>query len=269
MIGALPFIPPSPANPYVGAQATGAARASLQRALDNYKTGHINLPAQPAGSELHRSDTLSFGESHASELSSIASSPGIPSTPPHSDKPLSDAPPKLAEDAPSTQGPSMPINPADLNQAPAAIPTPASGDSGHHSPLADVPTQSNSSNTPTVAETGVPLSAGASGPGPVSGSLLDLKHDAAPGNVPPPAAEAAQRFESAAEEKKRLEAAYSAAPASGQASTSVEVQHESAEEEKKRLEREEREKLLRNPTGHDDGASGKEHDEDLPPYQDM
>ena len=80
IIGALPFVPPSQTSPYTGAQATGAARASLQRALDNYKTGHINLPHQPSGADLHRSDTRSFGETHASELSSIASgatSPGI------------------------------------------------------------------------------------------------------------------------------------------------------------------------------------------------
>jgi hypothetical protein len=81
--------------------------------------------------------------------------------------------------------------------------------------------------------------------------------------VPPPAGEAPQGFESAAEEKKRLQAAYTATPASGQ------IQQESAEDEKKRLEREEREKLLRKPTGDDGDASGKERDEDLPPYQDM
>ncbi|KAJ3481131.1 hypothetical protein NLJ89_g12233 [Agrocybe chaxingu] len=65
IIAALPAIPPSPSSPYLGAHTTGAVRASLQRALDNYKTGHINLPPQVAASDLTRSDTQSFGESHA------------------------------------------------------------------------------------------------------------------------------------------------------------------------------------------------------------
>lgn len=221
------------------------------------------MPPQLSGSDLHRSDTRSFGESHASELSSDVTSPGIPSTPPQSGKPLSDTP---AEHVPSMQGPSTPINPADLNQSPAVIP----GD-GTHQSLPDAASPLNSGSLPTVAETGVPVAAGASGPGPASGSLLDLKHNVAPGNVPAPESQAPPRFESAAEEKKRLEAAYSEAPVSGkqpQANSSADAQHESAEDEKKRLEREEREKLLRKPTGND-GASGKEPDEDLPPYQDM
>ena len=81
---ALPLIPPNPGE-YKGGPATAAVRASLQRALDNYKTGHINLPTL---TELSRSDTQSFGESHKSELSSMASQdslstvPGIPLTPP-------------------------------------------------------------------------------------------------------------------------------------------------------------------------------------------
>ncbi|KAG9314416.1 Eisosome component PIL1-domain-containing protein [Chiua virens] len=50
------------------AQVTAAAKGSLQHALDNYKPGNVNLNLQ-TGADLARSDTRSFGESHASELS--------------------------------------------------------------------------------------------------------------------------------------------------------------------------------------------------------
>jgi hypothetical protein len=265
----LPSIPPSQSNPYSGAQATGAARASLQRALDNYKTGHINLPHQLSGTDLHRSDTRSFGESHASELSSIASddaSPGIPSTPPHSENPFSDdaattAPKPAEQDVHSVVSP---INPAALNQSPATIPT---GDSAQQpSSVGASESALFTSNAPTIAETGIPVTAGAAGPGPATGSLHDVQPNVAP--APAPGNETAEKYESAEAEKKRLAAAYSRAageqPTDTGASTS---QNESAEDEKKRLEREERERLLRNSTG-DDGASGKDHEE-LPPYHDF
>ena len=86
IIGALPTLPPTTVNPYAGAQVTAAARASLQHALDNYKPGQVKLDLQ-VGGDLSRSDTRSFGESHASELSSLApvgqdSHPGLSLTPP-------------------------------------------------------------------------------------------------------------------------------------------------------------------------------------------
>ncbi|KAF9044744.1 hypothetical protein BDZ89DRAFT_1108995 [Hymenopellis radicata] len=117
-------MPPSAESPYLGAAATGAARASLQRALDHYKTGHINLPPQLAGSELNRSDTRSFGESHASELSSMSSDgsditraaqPGIPMTPPGQSK-GPDTVPEKTFPAPSSPPPAT----APLSSSPPA-----------------------------------------------------------------------------------------------------------------------------------------------------
>jgi hypothetical protein len=81
-------------------------------------------------------------------------------------------------------------------------------------------------------------------------------------NEPAPAV---QKYESAEEEKKRLQATYSQQQTSADAGTSA-PQHESAEDEKKRLEREERERILR---GSSASNEGKDHDEDLPPYQDL
>ena len=229
------------------------------------------------GTDLHRSDTRSFGESHASELSSIASeitSPGIPSTPPSSTKPLSHAPaavPKPAEHVlPNVdQGHVPPINPAALNQSLAPIPGASLGDGAPQPSPPPVVASLIPANSPTVAETGLPVAAGPAGPGPASGSLRDIKHNVAPGS------EAVQKHESAEEEKKRLQAAYSQAAAPAQQphlGSSVSAgtptsHHESAEDEKKRLEREERERLLRSNTGNRDGASRKDGEEDLPPYQ--
>ncbi|KAH7931061.1 hypothetical protein BV22DRAFT_1124457 [Leucogyrophana mollusca] len=284
IIAALPLVPPSPTNPYTGAQATGAARASLQRALDNYKTGHINLPPQSPASELSRSDTRSFGESHASELSSIASAstsdlihPGIPVTPPATDST------EKARDVSR----SPPIDPSVLNQSPAPIPSPGP-QAAAPVPVAatsttDLPPVSIPGATPTVAETGVPVSAGASGPGPASGSLRNLraasesagpKSGGLPGNEPDDLYGQEVKPESAADEKKRLEReererVLAAAPAASQSPPGA---FESAEEEKKRLEREERERVLAGgggsaPAADKDGA--KADGDQLPPYQDI
>ncbi|KZS93099.1 hypothetical protein SISNIDRAFT_411831, partial [Sistotremastrum niveocremeum HHB9708] len=47
ILNALPSIPPSAESPYTGARTTASTRASLQRALDNWVTGHINVPSLP------------------------------------------------------------------------------------------------------------------------------------------------------------------------------------------------------------------------------
>jgi hypothetical protein len=305
VIQVLPSTPPSAAQPYAGAQATGAARASLQRALDNYKTGHINLPSGSLlSADLNRSDTRSFGETHASELSSINSESvhTVPMTPPSHNRPLS--PQQGASQSPE------PIDPKTLNQATASIPALSTSPMG--SSNVDAP-----ASMPTVAETGVPLSAGAGGPGPASGSLHDIKGASSsagprsgglPGSVSqvPGYGQQGPRFgagggtgkyESAEDEKTRLQkeerervlASSSALPAgkanfesaeaekkrlereererllaSGSTAAAAKPANESAEDEKKRLEREEREKVLR--------ASGNQSEdqpeEDLPPYQD-
>jgi hypothetical protein len=242
--------------PYTGGPSTGATRASLQRALDNYKTGHINLPVQEVSeSDLSRSDTVSFGESHASELSVINSESSLSAanvTPLSSSKPLPSSP------SPQLQGP--PFNVANLNLSPAPL------------PISEVDTVSDPAQTlpPTIAETGISVAPdSSSNPGPSSGSLLDLKGQGSTPSATPVVE--GQKYESAEEEKKRL-AATSLQQTSTEAAAPVEVapafqgpsqvaatiatpQSESAEEEKKRLEREERDQ---NPG----------QDEDLPPYED-
>ena len=267
IIAALPAIPPSTANPYTGGQSTGAVRASLQRALDNYKTGHINLPPQGSESDLSRSDTVSFGESHASELSSINSESSFS---PANVTPLSAAKPLPSSASPQVQSP--PIDVANLNLTPASIPAVEN--------IPDPVQTSPAAVTPTIAETGIPVTADDSNPGPSSGSLLDIRNkESAPSASP---VVESQKYESAEEEKKRLAAA-SLQQTSAEAVAPVEVapaaqgpsqvaatataaipQSESGEEEKKRLEREERDKLLR---GGDQDPSSKSQDEDLPPYE--
>lgn len=302
VIAVLPVLPPSEKSPYTGAQATGAARASLQRALDNYKTGHINLPPQVAGSDLGRSDTRSFGESHANELSSMASGssdvstaihPSIPMTPPleaskeqvqvpeNTFAPPTSAPPSSfpshlsshSAAAPKSQSP--PIDPTHLNLSPAPIPASSPESTPSSTAPISIPNPEKAVTnlppiTPTVAETGLPVSAGAGGPGPASGSLHDIKaasSDAGPRSGGQPGdgtsnsfgVPSTAKFESAEEEKKRLAAEYS------QAYGSVPPKNETAEEEKARLERE---RLQRAPSTSRQTDAGRD-EEDLPAYQDM
>lgn len=245
--------PPSAHQPYKGAQATATARASLQRALDQYTTGVTRLDLPGAGADLSRHDTRSFGQSHAKEIASIdttghgSTKSNIPLTPPTENKALeaqhNNHP--SASSAPSHSGAAHPINPASLNNEPVSIPTHHSSHSGvtltdnpvpQHAPSqsdASLPPVSDQNvpltpNTPVIAETGVPILAGPGGtPGPSSGSLLDIKHE-------------------------RKEA------------------HETAEEEKKRLERQEVERA-RKAVEAEPGSSAKKDgpEEDLPPYQEM
>jgi hypothetical protein len=294
----LTLSPPTIAEPYKGAQTTAAARASLQRALDNYKTGRIVLDSTGADLTRENSDTRSFGESHASELSSMVSlastEPGLSLTPPAH---TSDLPPTQTS-APhvsyqlSDPGPnrvavqSPPMNPATLNQSPVPIPTPTS-------PAAPAASSPEVAIVPTVAETGIPVSAGENGPGPASGSLHNIhaasstagpksaglpgrraSSDAGYGQSIAAAAVAAaaatpSKFESAEDEKKRLQREErepeEGVPVTLQAtpSTRVPPAFESAEDEKKRLEREQRERILK--AG---GSDAGKDDEELPPYQD-
>ncbi|KAJ8084076.1 lipid-binding protein [Marasmius tenuissimus] len=316
LVDVLPNVPPSTSSPYKGAQRTGSIRASLQRALDNYKTGHINLPSSSSTSELSRSDTVSFGESHASELSSMTSSiatathPGLPVTPPPgatgplearkdtglSSPPASVSSPPLPASSPpvsfsSPKSQALPINPSNLNTEPAKIPS-SSNTNLATSPsttspvpiIAPDPTKPASALppiTPTIAETGIPVSTGPDGPGPASGSLHDVRAAHSSSHADPPpfaepssatgAAAAAPKWSSAEDEKQRLAATYSQAYGAPPSSTDA-PSYESAEDEKKRLEREEREKLLHSggsqqPGGDNKPEKGKE--DDLPPYQDL
>ena len=260
IVAVLPAIPPTPTMPYTGGKSTGAIRASLQRALDNYKTGHINLPPHVVESDLSRSDTLSFGESHASELSSIDSEASSLSAAHLT--PLSEVKPLPSTGSPQALSP-PPIDVTALNNSPAPVAMPAVEtvpDPAH-------PTQTLPAVTPTIAETGIPVPSGPSS-GPSSGSLLDIRGQGSAPSVTP--AVPGQKYESATEEKKRLAAAYSqqastevvAPAAQGPSQATPTLQSESAEEEKKRLEREERERILLG----DPNPTSKGDDEDLPPY---
>ncbi|CAK5280251.1 unnamed protein product [Mycena citricolor] len=257
LIAALPTLPPTEEHPYAGAQSTGAIRAALQRALDNYKTGHVDLVVPVAGADLNRSDTRSFGETHASELSSINSEApsAAPVTPPAE---LSS--PQTAATSPPISSHPAPIDPSSLNLSPALIPK-ASTD---EAPLVADATNSSAPvppPVPTVAETGVPLSAGEDGPGPASGSLRDIKSTRPAEDAPVYGFGGTQKFESAVEEKQRLQAYSHAAQEAPPA-----VHFESAEEEKKRLQREE---SARASAGPSTGTKPSDEPEDLPPsYQD-
>ena len=228
--------------PYTGGPSTGATRASLQRALDNYKTGHINLPVQVSESDLSRRDTVSFGESHASELSSINSESSLSAA---NVTPLSSPKPLPASASPQLQSP--PIDVASLNLSPAPLPLSIS-------PVETVtdPTQTLPVVMPTIAETGIPVTSGDSNPGPSRGSLLDIRNQGLA--LSPTAVVEDQKYESAEEEKKRLASAslqqtsteavalVEVAPAvqePSQVAATISVvegrKYESAEEEKKRL----------------------------------
>lgn len=260
----LPSLPPSPTRKYEGAHNTAAIRAAVQKALDNWKPGHIDFPVQHAAVDLNRSDTKSFGETHANELSAISQDNTVPrpSTPKHSggitlhDQPVP-APvpvhtpsettsPKLATSPPVS---SPPLQPEYLNLAPAPLPhptiTPTNTTTISHtsgSDPIDYPAKLPQV-TPTVAETGVPKTAGPDGPGPASGSLLEAKADhGIPGGSP------------------------------GNAIGSIPKPYESAEDEKRRLEREEREKLLSsgsNTNPAPDSGKPDETEDELPPYKEF
>ncbi|KAA1468226.1 hypothetical protein DENSPDRAFT_857164 [Dentipellis sp. KUC8613] len=334
ILNVLPSIPPSSPQAYTAAEQTGSIRATLQHALDNWKPGQTTLTA-PAGVILDRSHTKSFGETHATELAKISTPEAqskIPSTPPPTQaahaapqgtaparpvvpipgsgasaspeaavRALDKAPSPAPASAPSSSSPT--INTAVLNNAPAPIPVASGSPPLGVSPDPAKPDTTVPSVTPTVAETGVPVSAGADGPGPSSGSLHDIKSPHAPAAIaaygstkatpdsvptpiaeetrPPPAIEGgAGHFESAEEEKKRLEReererllqGAASSPGAG-AATSATPTYESAEDEKKRLEREERERLLQSgASGAGAGAPPPAHPEDgdtPPPYQDF
>jgi hypothetical protein len=229
VIAVLPPVPPSPSQPYTRGEETGSIRAALQHALDDWKPGNATLPV-PAGAKLDRSHTRSFGETHAEELQQINTNEHrfVEGSPPVPVQELGNSDTQQA----STPG----INPATLNNDPAPIPS--------KSPTVGVtlpgPADTEAkvlSVTPTVAETGVPVSGGTEGPGPSSGSLLDIRSSKS-GTGPTPNQEA-------------------------RGSSGPPNPFESAEEEKRRLEREERERVLRDEQAEAEGG------ETPPPYPDI
>ncbi|OSD03616.1 hypothetical protein PYCCODRAFT_1476997 [Trametes coccinea BRFM310] len=285
---ALPPIPPSAAQPYNGAQLTASVRKTLQQALDNYRVGDSTLYLQqPSAADLGRSDTRSFGVTHATELASINTAdhrgkPSIPVTPPaisHDTPPQAPshtaniAPPPTSSptfpspvNVPKATSPpahtaSPPLNPAALNQAPAPIPIKAGSPTAVAAPDPMEPSLKVPTVTPTVAETGMPQSAGPDGPGPASGSLRDLKQPTPVSTNSVPGA--------------TVTLPVYVAGVSSPSTTATETKYESAEEEKRRLEREERERLLaaggssnlrQDPDAKDQPPPD---DGELPPYQEF
>jgi len=281
VLAVLPAIPPSSNQPYKAVEETASIRARLQHALDNWKPGQTTLSA-PADVILDRSNTGSFGETHAAELQQIATperqgtsqpvgegtvgSSGPDSSP--ESKPVQiPVPVPTGESGSASSQPSSTLqtrsasvssplaagstssgfNPAVLNDEPAPIPSasppPAvklSDVSGSVDGKGKVPAV-----TPTVAETGIPVSGGPSGPGPSSGSLQEIR--------------------SSSSGLSQAASDVATAPGPERSSTN---QYESAEEEKKRLAREERERFL-----HGEGSSDPQDDapaddgDTPPPYQ--
>ncbi|KAI0307812.1 Eisosome component PIL1-domain-containing protein [Multifurca ochricompacta] len=245
VLTALPSVPPASSRPYTGAEETGSIRASLQYALDHWKPGQTTL-SLPAGANLDRSHTRSFGVTHAAELQEINTaehqrrdslpvplSAPVPIqesgsvTKPTSSLQLQKGPfssPLAVDSTPPS------INPVVLNNEPSPIPS--------RSPPVAVALPGPADNeakepsvTPTVAETGVPISGGASGPGPSSGSLRDIRSPTSVSSHP--------AHSIAQNQVPEAEGGSSNTPPKG---------YESAEEEKRRLEREERERFLRGET---------------------
>lgn len=242
VITALPSIPPTSEHPYTGAQATGAARASLQHALDNHQIGDTNFLSQLTPSESLGSDTQSFGDSHASELA-IINSQSIPPQAPHTSTQSS-----------STLGnPSSPIDPVTLDSSSAPIPSP---------PATVLDTLPTTPQIPTVAETGTPAPAEAANIGPAGGSTHELHQSDF-------TASSASSYQPA-EEKRHLAATYSQQPVSqDQGPQATPVPYEAYEKETSRLEREERERSSQaGPTSLPQRSEKLDKDDELPPYQD-
>ncbi len=190
---------------------------------------------------LDRSNTGSFGETHATELQQIEtpehqgvsqqtregtvadSSPPskpavqIPAPVPTQESGSVSSPPSSQTQPASVSSPlaagstSSGLDPTVLNNEPAPIPSASP-------PVAVKLSESDDSKakvpavTPTVAETGIPVSGGPGGPGPSSGSLHEIRSSSSGlsqtasdvANAPAPEGSSTNRYESAEEEKKRL-----------------------------------------------------------------
>ncbi|KAI0314471.1 Eisosome component PIL1-domain-containing protein [Amylostereum chailletii] len=268
ILEALPPIPPSTAQPYSGAEKTGGVRANLQRTLDNWIPGQSTLLAAPAGANLDRSNTRSFGETHAQELSKInsdqphQSQTGLPTTPP-----LSTSHPSASALSPINEKISMPV--ATTVPAPAPIPVSTMGGT---SPVAPARSSSVLAKSPLSPQNASP---------PINPSFLNNT----PATIPAPSSPAAAVAPNPVEPEMKVP---SVTPTVAETGTPVVAAHgdpgpatgslrdirsssvsgaaappppghdgfpppppaahsgafESAEEEKKRLQREERDRLL-------------------------
>jgi hypothetical protein len=260
----LPTIPPTSSSPYSGTSTTAATRASLQRALDNYQTGQVHFERPDSVADLSRSDTRSFGESHASELSSLASpeedahsnvtTPGLGPKSVHEPSiggnvvhgsptavpttggyqlqdpgTVSRSPvhsPVLAASSPLRSGS---INPLTLNNTPAAIPkSPVTSPAIEGAAISTAsPVQSDSSvNVAITAPNPTVAETGV----PISGG-------------PGPASGSLRDLKSDRDRSSSNVTGFGAT-ASGGGSYGSPAAYETAEQEKARLQREERERIL-------------------------
>ncbi len=278
LLDQLPTAEPTPNTPYQGKDLTARTKANLDSALDAWKPGMTTLSPSNSGGYGSSADTRSFGESHATELSRVNSYSELQKNQEHNVGGFVQ---------PHSQGTTEPVNPATLNNTPAPIPVGLNpsgsgyGTASHGGPQYGSPpaishmdnasavdghgtglqTQSPAALAgPTVAEAGIPLSGGPSGPGPSSGNLSRGGTWPAPGD----GVGGFRGTETAEEEKARLAGTYgSVAQPQGQAQPQAQVpsygapaSYESAEDEKKRLEREDREKILR---GEASGAQAQQN----------
>jgi len=200
-----------------------------------------------------------------SAIRSSTSATGAPTAPPLNPASLNHAPASIPSHSPTV---SSPLRDATVTDQPAHVP--ATNTTSPSAATAPVPVPSaptNSTSHITVAETGVPLTAGADGPGPKTGSLSRDNVPTETGAAEQlPGFEGATRHETAEEEKARLAREERErllhGPTSGEG-------HLSAEEEKARLEREERERVLRDQQTPEQGEPGDGGKAVLPPYADF
>lgn len=248
---ALPPVPPTAEHPYMGATTTASTRAAVQASLNKWVTGHVKIPEfNHANPDLVDPETRSFGETHASDLSSIGSPDSASSVPPTG---------ALNTGSTSSLSPASvhPIDTNQLNQTPVQVASSQERLMTASPPSAKLtpPTsqQSIPTTSPTVAETGIPLVAGSTGPGPRKGSLSQ-QSKAPPYGSPEAIASSTSGYPSAEDEKRRLarEERDRVLQAGGSSSTPG---YESAEDEKNRLERAERERVEQ--LAHQGGASGE------------
>ncbi|KAG8775558.1 hypothetical protein FRC12_001418 [Ceratobasidium sp. 428] len=239
-----------------------------------------SLPiAQPGSESVTRSSTVA-----------TAGHTGTPTTAPLNPTSLNHAPAPIPGHSPSVSSPlrdatDQSTHPPTTDSTSANITSPSSA-------VAPVPITSPAADSShiTMAETGVPLTAGAGGPGPKTGSL---SRDNVPpasntatgpgaGSVPPagtapqtgtvpeteqlPGFAGATRHETAEEEKARLAREERERLLHGSTSGGG---HLSAEEEKARLEREERERILLGQQAQGQGETGEDGKTVPPPYADF
>jgi hypothetical protein len=256
LVAVLPSVPPSPERPYASKDETGTIRASLQYSLDHWTPGDATLTVS-AGANLDRSHTQSFGETHSEVLKRIntAERQTDPASPPPggSFEPSHDS---SSDAKPSAAPASVPVSTQDSGST-AIPPTTSAVDSPVPVPTPDL---SSSTNLSTAATKGSPINPAVepiqpapipstsssvavpvTSPRPVTGSYFSKVPSATPGVV----------------------------ETSESSSDAVPKRYESAEDEKKRLEREEREKLLRGQTSGQGEPDVNEEGDTPPPYQDV